>query len=279
VKKLFQKMKKRQAISCIAIVTIAIFAASLVLPTVSASQEIVGSDYHYGTQLGISEVLYKDTGEQDPNYDYYAVKVMLADVMYQNDPWTGPLMATVRIAVPLWAGEPPGSHQPQAGFYWSQNHVTFGFQGISFGMDLPAYSVSYSTSTDDNFRYFDWTIDGSGWWFVYEDWAEFSIGIRVPQGYQPDVWVGGWAAWYTYYGLVFTYNSEESYHWLHVTAPGDSPAPIQTPTIPAFPETPSTIQLQQKPPMQSDQVPSMPATPETPSTIPADPVKIKLELD
>ena len=241
--KLFQKVKKQRNTS-FAITAIAVFVGSLFLPAVYASQEIVASDYHYGTQLGISVVLYKDTGEQDPNYDYYAIKVLLADVMYQNDYWTGPLKATVRIAVPLWAGEPPGSHQPPAGFYWSQNHVTFGFQGISFGMDLPAYSVSYSTSTDDNFRYFDWSVDGSGWWFAFDDWAEFSVGIRVPQGYHPGVWAGGWIAWYTYAGLVFVYNSQESYYWLHITAPGGNLAPEQMPTIPAVPDTPSKIPTQ-----------------------------------
>lgn len=217
-----------------------LLATVIFLPSVFASQEIVASNYHYGDQLGISLILYKDTGEQDPNYDYYAIKVMLADIEYQNDPWTSPYKATVRIAVPLWASEPPGSHKPQAGFHSGQSSITFGFQGISFGMQLPAYYVSYSTSTDANFRYFDWTVNGGGWWFIFEDYAEFSVGIRVPQDYTPDVWAGGWVAWYTFYGVIFEPHSQESYYWLHVTAPGDRLLSIeQLPTIPVIPKTPS----------------------------------------
>jgi hypothetical protein len=70
--KLFHKVKKQRNTS-FAITAIAVFVGSLFLPAVYASQEIVASDYHYGTQLGISVVLYKETGEQDPNYDYYAI--------------------------------------------------------------------------------------------------------------------------------------------------------------------------------------------------------------
>jgi len=211
------------------------------LPSVYASHEIVASDYNYGTQLGISLILYKDTGEQDPNYDYYAIKVLLADVKYQNDFWTSPYKATVRIAVPTWAGEPPGSHKPTAGFQMGQSSITFAFQGIGIRMLLPACYVTYSTSSDGYYRYFDWTVDGGGWWFIFEDYAEFSVGIRVPQGYTPDVWAGGWVAWYTFYGLVFTYHSQESYYWLHVTAPGRLLLGEQLPTIPEIPKLPSKI--------------------------------------
>ena len=230
------------------------------LPMSYASQDIVGSDYNYGTQLGISEVLYKDTSEQDPNYDYYAIKALISDVMFQNDFWTSPLLAYVRIAVPLWAGEPPGSHQPQAGFYWGQSPVNFGFQGISFSIQLPAYSVSYSTSTDDNFRYFDWTVIGVNYWFIFEDYAEFSVGIRIPQGYLPGVWVGGEVVWFTNYGLIFTYHSQEDYWWLHVPNSRDTTfGPKQIPTIPAFPEIPLTIPIKPAIKTQSfDQMISMP---------------------
>jgi len=185
--------------------------------------------------------IFKDTGEQDPNYDYYAVKVKLADIKYQNDAWTCPYKATVRIAVPLWAVEPPGNHEPTAGFHSGQSSITFNFEGIGFRMQLPAYSVEYSTSTDANFRYFDWSVDGDGWWFIFQDYAEFSVGIRVPQGSEPDVWAGGWVAWYTFYGLIFQYHSEESYYWLHVTTQRTLLPPEQIPTIPKAPEVPAKI--------------------------------------
>lgn len=242
MEKLFRKLKKQQTMFCL---LLSLLATALFLPAVFASQEIVASDYHYGTQLGIGLTLYKDTGEQDPNYDYYAIKVILADVEYQNDPYTCPYKATVRIAVPLWAGEPPGNHQPTAGFHSGQSDITFGFEGIRFGMKLPAYYVTYSTSTDDNFRYFDWTVDGGGWWFIFQDYAEFSVGIRVPEDYQPDVWAGGWVAWYTYYGLVFQYHSQESYYWLHVMAPENLVlSPDQMPTIPKIPKVAPKIPRQ-----------------------------------
>jgi len=235
---LFQKLKKRQTFSCL---LLSLLAMVLFLPATYASQEIVASDYNYGTQLGIGLTLYKDIGEQDPNYDYYAIKVMLADVEYQNDAFTCPYKATVRIAVPLAVGEPPGSHQPSAGFYDGQSDIRFGFEGISFGMKLPAYYVTYSTSTDGNYRYFDWTVDGSGLWFIFQDYAEFSVGIRVPEDYEPEVWAGGWVAWYTYYGLIFQYHSQESYYWLHVTTGCMFLSPEQLPTIPVIPKLPSKI--------------------------------------
>lgn len=253
------------------------FAVALALPPAYSTYAIVGSDYNYGTQLGISEILYKDISEQDPEYDYYSIKVMLADVMYQNSPLTSPLKATVRIAVPLCAGEPPGSHEPQVGFYSSQNTINFGFYGISFSMKIPARYVTYSTTTDYNFRYFDWTIDGSAygfaWWFIFQDYADFSVGIRVPKGYQPDVWAGGWVAWYTFYGAVFTYHSQESYYWLHVTATEEQlSVPKQTPSIPIVPDTPLTLPIQEMSTTQSlEQTPSIPDIPEIPSTIPVHP--------
>jgi hypothetical protein len=230
---LFKETEKRHPILCI---FLSVIIATIFIPTVFASQEIVGSDYNYGTQLGISLIVYKDTGEQDPNYDYYAVKVLLADIMYQNDPWTSPYLATVRIAVPTYAGEPPGSHSPPAGFQMSQNRVNFGYQGIGVSILIPACRVSYSTSSDANFRYFDWTVDGDGWWFIFDDYAEFIVGIRVPQGYNPTIYAGGWVAWYSFYGLVFAYHSQESYYWLQVTAPGMLLLNEQLPTMSEIPK-------------------------------------------
>ncbi|WGM88524.1 MAG: hypothetical protein NUK63_06260 [Candidatus Bathyarchaeum tardum] len=236
---MFQKIKKRQPMICM---VFSLLLISLFLPIVNASQEIVDSDYHYGSQLGIGLILYKDTGELDPNYDYYAIKVTLADIEYQNDEWTCPYVATVRVAVPLDAIEPPGSHQPTAGFHSGQASISFSFEGIGFSMQLPAYQVSYSTSTDANFRYFDWTIDGDGWWFIFQDYAEFSVGIRVPQDSEPEVWAGGWAAWYTYYGLIFQPHSEDSYYWLQATGQNKLLSPEVTPQIPKTPKLYEKIQ-------------------------------------
>lgn len=210
-----------------AVIIVFLFLSSV--PLTSASQEIIDSDYKKGKKLKVSAVLYKDTGEIDDEWDYYAIKVTLEDIKYKNDPWVGPLKATVRVAVPKWAEEVPTNHQPDGGWEWGGT-ITFQYQGISFSMKLPSEYVSYDESTDSFYRYFDWTVDGTWdgiayWWFIFEDYAEFAVGIRVPQGKKPNVLVYGWAAWYRFVwlpfvGFCFIYVTQEEIYWVSVDPPG-----------------------------------------------------------
>ena len=193
--------------------------------TVSASQETIDSDYKTGSngQLKVTAVLYKDTGERDSNYDYYAIKATLQDIKYQNDIWTSPLIAVLRIIVPSYAVEVPVNHEPQAGIHFGQSRISFSYQGIGFSTLLPSMFVSYTDSTSGSYRYFDWRADGTtgiiAWAFVFEDYAEYAVGIRVPQGYKPYVYVGGQVAWYTsWLYLVFTYHSTDSAYWAYLHA-------------------------------------------------------------
>jgi hypothetical protein len=212
----------------IAVLTIFLVFAIALVPIAQATQEIIDSDYKKGTQLKVSAVLYKDTGEIDSSWDYYAIKVTLQDIKYQNDPWLSPLIAGVRIAVPTWAEEVPANHEPTAGWHWGQASITFTYQGIGFSMLLPSYYVTYSDSVSGSWRYFDWTVDGDGIWFVFEDYAEFAVGVRVPQGWKPYFYVQGWAHWYTFYIFVFYYHSTDNVYWVVVDPPSVDPGELPT---------------------------------------------------
>lgn len=171
--------------------------------------------------LRVSGALYKDTSEQDPNYDYYAIKGTLQDLMTAGNLEYGPLVAHMRIAVPLVATETPTNHMPQAGTTYEQLPITFTYSYISFGAQLPTQTITFASSSDATFRYFDWHVDGwSGWHaWVFEDWCDFNIGIRVPQGYLPTAFIQGLGDWYqrTSYG-DFKIASEDVY-WVTLPAP------------------------------------------------------------
>lgn len=200
-----------------------------------ASCEIIDSDVKYGSKLKVSALFYKDVGEQDPNWDYYAVKATIEDIYAKNDFWKGPLYAKIILLFPDWCEELPSNHKPEAGFRLWSGSVSFGFKGIGFNVQLPAYSISYEYSKNKypGWLYIKWSFDGAWgpfayWYFVFKDYAEAAVGIRVPQGRKPYCYVAGWAAWYRFRVFVFIRDSSEMVGWCRVDPPDDE-----------FPEPPS----------------------------------------
>jgi hypothetical protein len=191
-------------------------ALILAIPEVSASQEIVSSDYSYGSHgiMKLSGALYKDTGELDPNHDYYAVKITTEDVKYRNDGWAGPMYVYVDVVVfPRSAAEVPANHVPKSGTKFSQNSVSFSYEGIGLNVYIPRMFVSYWEKSYSWTHHFVWEVSGTkpyfiGWWFVFNDYAEFAVGFRVPQNsdvYTATYAYGEWykLKWYPIGGLVF----------------------------------------------------------------------------
>lgn len=177
---------------------------------VSASYEIVSSDYSYGFNkiMKLAGALYKDTGELDPNYDYYAVKVTTEDIKYRNTAWTGPMYVYVDIAVlPKSAAEVPANHVPKSGTKFSQHSVSFQYEGIGFNVNIPRTFVSY-WEKEDWTKHFVWEVSGIkpsfvGWWFVFDDYAEFAVGFRVPQSSYVISASYAYGEWYKFYGIIF----------------------------------------------------------------------------
>ncbi len=178
--------------------------------SVMASQVVVDSDYAYGTSgiMKLSGALYRNTEDSDSNHDYYAVKVTVTDVKYRNNGWVGPLYLYVDIGVlPTTAIEVPENHRPQAGIVLSQNSVSFSYEGIGFNVYIPRAFISYYEKTD-SLHHFIWEVSGTkpswvGWWFVFDDYAEFAVGFRVPQNSQVATATYAYGEWYKFYGAVF----------------------------------------------------------------------------
>ncbi|MBD3159423.1 MAG: hypothetical protein GF309_11585 [Candidatus Lokiarchaeota archaeon] len=207
----------------------------LMMPLARADDEIIDSNYDEGSQLKVSVVLKQDTGEQDDEWDYYSMKVTIEDTKYKNDFWVFPLKAVVYVSVPLDAEEVPSNHRPKAGFKYTQSSFSFEYEGITFSLTLPKMSIAYEESTDDNYRYFKWTLDGAtgpiGWSQIFTDYADFAVGVRVPQGFKMQAWAWSEVAWYQNYGLVWLYHSKEAIGWVYVDSPGSILPPV-LPTIP-----------------------------------------------
>jgi len=185
-----------------------------IFPVVRADEEIVSSDVVYGEKLKLSIVLYKDVGEIDPDWDYYAVKVTLEDIYAKDDFYNGILYAKVWIKFPSYADEVPSNHLPKAGWYWSQERLSFSYQGIGFSIYAPAYGVSYDLYDSGGYRVAYWYMYGEscliGFWYVFEDYTSLAVGVRIPQGESISVQTTAWASWYRFWVFFFTYDSQES---------------------------------------------------------------------
>lgn len=220
------KIENSSRVASIAIVMLLIMGLSTFAQLACADTPIIASNYLYSGDgvLCVAGALYKDTSEQDPNYDYYAIKVTMADATYANDPNRGPLIAHVRIAVSLIATETPANHQPIAGQITQQSPITFSYSYITFSAELPCQTITYTISTDSNYRYFDWHVDGyTGWhWgtsWVFKDWSDFNVGIRVPQGFKPTIWIQGTGDWFFNTGHMWAPIASENVYWVTLTAP------------------------------------------------------------
>ena len=213
------------------------------------SYETIDSDAKSGKKLRISIGLYKDTGEIDPNYDYYAVKATLENIYSRGDFWKGILFADIQLFFPDWCDEIPTNHKPEAGFRWGEGVGSFSYKGISLNVKLPAYWISYSRDKKDGWLRIRWTYSGSTgigpvalWaYWVFSDYTEAAVGIRVPAGKKPYCYMYGWAAWYSHWIFVCSLDSKEAVYWCYVDPPGAEAKPLTV--EPQEVETPSNITI------------------------------------
>jgi hypothetical protein len=134
------------------------------------------------------------------------------------------MYADVWVYWPSYADEVPANHEPTAGFRASMITVNFGFAGISLSFPIPAGWVSYDTPTrDDTYYRIHWRVSGESggwaWWFIFEDYAEFAVGVRVPQGRKPTVYASGKLVWYRFYIAWFSYVTQQTVSWVRVDPP------------------------------------------------------------
>ncbi len=130
-------------------------------------------------------VLYKDSAEQDPANDYYAVKVTVqnqnaaSSIEYIGEIW-------VDLTFPSAAQESPSNHQPGPGCGITSTGLTFSFYGITFPLAVPGTCTDYSTNLDSSGFHVHWhqcSFDGGCPANpVTHDYSEFGVGVTVPEG-------------------------------------------------------------------------------------------------
>lgn len=240
------KISKGKKLSFAALLIVAILCVSMAIQVAHADTgTLLQTNACHGTQLQVAAALYKDNTEQDPNYDYYSVLVTLTDIEYQNDIWVSPTFCEVHLALPTYAQEIPAEHGPQAGQYNSQSNFQFSYEGIAYTTQIPAYWVTYSKSSDSNYNYIDWSATSQqygityGW--VFEDYAQFTVGLRVPEGYKMFAYAQGTTdEWHNWYNLYYTEVHYETDYWAYVDPPGVvlppvAPTPFHyQPTMPSI---------------------------------------------
>ena len=150
---------------------------------VKASQELVTSDIltDGANKVKIVTEMYKDTGEIDPTWDYYVVRARIFDLTLRQ-----PESAQISIEYPNYAAEM--KHEPQAGDYpTGRACATFGYAGISIPVCGGGRHVRYSTYTTSptgKIKQFLWDhfYDAGQCEGIFTDYADYEIGVRVPQG-------------------------------------------------------------------------------------------------
>ena len=217
-------------------------------PEAFASSSIVDSDVVETDSTRLSLVLFKDTCESDPNWDYYALLVTVEDVKHRNDWWTGPL--GLRLYLYVNGEEVPASHQPTSGWRWSQGIVGFSCKGISFQLQVPAYTVNYDvTDYASELKRYEWTVTGTwyrlAYWFIYDDYAEFAVGVRVPDGQAIYAYAGVAVGYYRFYILYFDKIEDNLCYWAYVShSPSVSASSVESSVdVASYLTPPSPIDL------------------------------------
>ena len=209
---------------------------TLAVPIANATSEVIDSAIKSGKKLKVAVVMYKDVGEIDSRNDYYSIKVTIEDIYSKNDPWVNPVYADIWVNLPRQAQEVPSNHKPRAGFYLQQSQISFNYMGIRYNVFRPALFISYNEfSNGPSHRGFHWHVAGAqgpfflGW--IFFDYSEFSIGIRVPQGFKPDVDVDAFCVWYRSYIAFYLKDSKEYVYNVNVDPIGASPLPPYYPRV------------------------------------------------
>ena len=209
-------MQGRKILSAILV----LFLTIALTPKALASSSIVDSDVVETDSTRLSLVLFKDTCESDPDWDYYALLVTVEDIKYRNDWWTGPL--GLRLYLYVNGEEVPASHQPTSAWRWSQGIVGFSYKGVSFQLQVPAYAINYGvTDYAGGLKRYEWTVTGVccylAFWFIYDDYAEFAVGVRVPDGQAIYAYAGVAVSYYKFCILWFDKIEDDLCYWAYVS--------------------------------------------------------------
>ncbi|MEM4704648.1 MAG: hypothetical protein QXJ02_06245 [Candidatus Bathyarchaeia archaeon] len=210
------------------------FLLLLMLPMIAkAEQEEIDSDVDYSANnhVKLSTILYKDTSEGDPNWDFYAVKVTVEDLWTKDDFWSGPLIIEVYVYFPSYADEVPTNHMPKAGWQWSSGSWSYSYQGIGLSGQIPLYGISYKSGVEGDYYCAKWVVHSTvarifALWYVMDDYADFAVGVRVPEGASCFAYSAAWVCYYGLwpYPLLFYSKSFDDVGWCHVGASATPPS-------------------------------------------------------
>lgn len=209
------------------------------------SEVPVDSDHatsHHGHSI-LSTVLYKDMGEQDPSNDYFAVKATVSDEWTKNDFYSGPLFIQVYLYFPSYARETPTNHKPESGWVWSNASWSLSYEGIGLSGKSPLYGISYGAGTYKQWYRVHWSLYGTvtdppstlARWFVTGDYADFGVGVRVPQGSECYCFAEAWVVYHQFvsYSGSFNVKDIEWASWCFVTSGSSHSVPGQQ-TVPFY---------------------------------------------
>lgn len=163
---------------------------------------LIDSDMVETEKLKLSALLYHDGMENDPDYDFFAVKVTLEDKKYKNIEDTVPMLANIYVEMSDFCEEVPSNHKPEAGSHGEHpSTITYSFYFISFNLQTPAYWVDYTEVHEGGHYKITWSLRPSYSLLtangpLFQDYAEFAVGVRVPAWSKPYVTVYANCVWY-----------------------------------------------------------------------------------
>lgn len=185
------------------------------------SQVLVTSDIltDSAKKVKIVTEVTKDTDEQDPTYDYYAIVARVYDLTRR-----GVVQARVMISVPSFAEEM--DHWPLTGNY------PVGDQCASLTLSIPFVSLTVplcgggatvdftesQTSPVGLLRRFSWVHQYSDCGGVFKDHAEYGVLVRVPQGAGLAAYTQARLVWPAYWDCYI--NDQYELYWGFVTYGG-----------------------------------------------------------
>jgi len=197
---------------------------------------LIDTDEIFGEKTRLCAELFHDGLESDPDYDYFAVRVTVADP-YIVVPTHHPLYVKVRLEMQDFCEEFPDNHQPQAGSYGSHPiSLGFSYYGIGLSVTAPAYYIDYFRGYQNGKLIVEWNIRPStilgiaaGWVFI--DYTSYAIGVRVPEGYKPYVIAYTEVDYYKRMSLWPIYYDQlvDKVGWGAVDPPGANPITPETP--------------------------------------------------
>jgi len=210
---------------------------------------LIDSDMLETDKLKLSALLYHDGMENDPDYDFFAVKVTLEDKKYKNIEGTYPMLANIYVEMSDFCEEVPSNHKPEAGSQGEDpSTITYSFFFISFNLQTPAYWVDYTEVHEGGHYKITWSLKPSYSLLtangpLFEDYAEFAVGVRVPAWSKPYATVYADCVWYKKTWVIMHYEwvckDWDEVGWAVVDPAG---AETFTPTTPEPINAPESLQ-------------------------------------